>query len=120
MPREIRMIIFDRDEIAAALLEFLISRNEISDLDHLSVAAISEHGATAAEVGITRGTARSSRAVKGPQLAAAMIMYCIRRRIPLPHKTDKFLKPVASGVALSFAQGIGSEDFDLILRDQAA
>jgi hypothetical protein len=120
VPREIRMIIFDRDEIATALLEFMTGSNEIGECDELSVAAISEHGTTAVEASIGRGAERSTRAVTGSRLAAAMIMYCIRRRIPLPHKTDKFLKPVASGLALSFTHGIGADDFDLVLRDQAA
>ena len=116
MPREVRLIIFELEEVASAIREYMISRREIGPLDQVTVEAIRPGDEIFVNVLVWRGTARSERSVAGAQVAAAMIMYCLRRRIPLPHKTRKFLKPVGSALALSFSQGIALRDFDLVLH----
>lgn len=118
MPREICFVVFDCEEIAEALRQFLTMRREIGSIDRVMVNAIGSAPELAVDLSIMRGTARSKRVVRGPQLAAAMIMYCMKLKIPLPHKTQKFLKPIAGGIALSFGYGTGPAAFDLVLNQE--
>lgn len=100
--------------MTVALRDFLINRREIFSLDGIEVVRLT----SSLEVGVVlmRGTARSKRAIRSSELAAAMIAFCLKQRIPLPHKADKSLRRAGDGVALSFSQGIGAAEFDLVLH----
>lgn len=120
VPRELRLVVFDRHEVAASLRDVLISRRQIEAVDQIEIIEITPDPAPAVSIVVIRGTARTKHLLRGPLLAAAMISFCLRQRIPLPHRTAKSLRVMDDGLALSFSQGIDPNDFDLILRRKPA
>lgn len=116
MPREIRVIVFDRFEVAAALRDFLVVRREIEPVDQVEVVEIWPAAGVSVNVTILRGTARSRRLLRGPKVAAAMILFCLKHQIPVPHKAHKSLWPLDDGLVLSFSRGIGPREFEVVLK----
>jgi hypothetical protein len=96
MPKEMRQIMFGPPEIMTAILEYHRRRSIalpagtavrcfITDEPELSaILFIQGDGAGMTELPLTAET-----------LAAALILYCINRRIPLPAEAEKRLRKLA-------------------------
>jgi hypothetical protein len=88
MPHELRLLRFDNAEVAQALAA--INPGNRSNIPTGNIISITETTADSSDVtiqtdNVTAGLVRVSRA----QLAAALIVFCQRNRIPLPAAADK-------------------------------
>ena len=102
MPEELRKILFSKDEVQAAVVDYCLrSKILLPDkiIDDLEVRADPEEmvvlkyadtgPAETKEVGLSRD-----------QVAAALIRYCSSVNVPLPRSARKVLQPVDDGIAM--------------------
>lgn len=120
MPREVRVIVFDRHEIGVALYDYLVRRREISDEDRVAVREIAERHRLTVTVELSSNRGKRVETVETPRVAAALMNYCIKRKIPLPRDTDKALRHVTSGIAFTFNSGIRPEDVEFVFHEREA
>jgi hypothetical protein len=84
MPREMRQITFEADELAVASLEYLRHRNKVTPDAGLHGIDFTEE----ADIGLklkVRGQADEAELVlDSGDVGAALILFCIRRQIRLP------------------------------------
>jgi hypothetical protein len=99
MPKELRKVVFTRDELQAAAVAYcyrqgmklpkgmLQSVTFENEQVSLNFSVISEKGPT--RIRLTRD-----------QIAAAIILYCRSLRIPIPKQSQKIVNPDGDGIAL--------------------
>ena len=99
MPKELRKLVFTRDELQAAAVAFcyregmklpkgmLESVTFEDEYAQLNFSVISEKGPT--RIRLTRD-----------QIAAAIIRYCRSLRIPIPRLSQKIVNPDGEGVSM--------------------
>ncbi len=86
MPGEIRLIIFDRIEVLSALTEYRKRRGKpLPSSDHVEVTIRDKPKILVTLAIVPEGKQIPLEFVfEGEELAAALIMFCIGRKIPLP------------------------------------
>jgi hypothetical protein len=101
MPREMRQIMFRAPEIMTAITEYH-RRRDIALPHGTAVGCKVTDEPLAVTLSIQADNGTISEITANPEvLAAALILYCINRKIPLPAEADKRLQKVGSdGVAL--------------------
>jgi hypothetical protein len=103
MPHEIRHIIFSNEEVARALVDY--HRRSGNPLPTGSVLRCSPelqdgHVTAALHMTVDQDGSRLAVPVTSNALAAALILFCINQRIPLPTKAAKSLQMVGEQVGL--------------------
>jgi hypothetical protein len=107
MPTELRHVLFKPAEVVEALV--LHRRRTGEPLPSGSIVACGvEQAGPAAPVGFHLAVerdcggpdARYEVRVEGPELCAALLLYCRERRVPMPAKADKSLQRFGSRLGL--------------------
>jgi hypothetical protein len=102
MPREMRQIMFRAPEVMTAITEYHRRRTLPLPSGTAVGCTVTDEPSLQVTLAIQgdNGTI-SDLAVNAEMLAAALILYCINRNIPLPAEADKRLQKVGDdGVAL--------------------
>jgi hypothetical protein len=101
MPEETRRVLFSPDEIRVVVDEFIIKRFGVETGGEIGQIALRK-----IDAGVTAGFTRGGGATKhmqldAPELLAAVMLFCQKRRIPLPRKATKFLQVSDDKLALT-------------------
>ncbi|HEV2673177.1 MAG TPA: hypothetical protein VGV37_01465 [Aliidongia sp.] len=93
MPRELRQIMFGPPEIMTAIMEYHRRRSLTLPRGTAVRCQILDEPTLSAIMFIqTDGLAMTELSVDAETLAAALILYCINRKIPLPAEAEKRLR----------------------------
>jgi hypothetical protein len=86
MPTELRHIVFTPNEVLRSVTQYRHRRREPMPAGTVSNLKIEDRPDVHVIVYITSDDRKSSQEVvfQGAELAAALVMYCIERKIPLP------------------------------------
>ena len=102
MPAEKRTICFTNDEVADALERFARATKHPMPQGKITACKIESGGALFATLTIqhmAEGSTQTARFDKN-SIAAALIRYCIEKKIPVPKSAEKFVEAQNSGVTL--------------------
>lgn len=104
MPRELRKVIFSRDEVQAALVNHLLHSGKTMPsrpIDRLQLG----DGPAVVTLFFQPGdpTEVQEWPMSQEEVAAALIRYCGQYAIPLPRAAKKRLQPDTGGLALIFS-----------------
>ena len=101
MPTEMRQIAFQHQEVARALLEYDRRRDNKFPAGNVRTVEIEEDPDIHATVTIEAINGGSTAVkISAETLAAALILFCINHKIPMPVESTKRLQKVGDGVAL--------------------
>lgn len=117
MPGEIRLIIFDRIEVLNALTEYRKRRGKpLPSSDPVEVTIRDKPKILVTLAIVPEGKQAPIEFVfEGEELAAALIMYCIRRKIPLPATgVSKSIQLVGDSIALQILKGVTREQTEAL------
>jgi hypothetical protein len=105
MIEENRRLTFSMDELATAVLSYLIASKKMGEKDKLGKIAVTETGNVGVLVTVvpSSGEAPSSMELGTQILGALLIAHCIKRKIPLPKRAAKSLARNGDRVALVFS-----------------
>jgi hypothetical protein len=104
MIEEQRRLTFSMDELATAVLSYLISSKKMSERDRLGKMSVNESGDVSVSATVVAQTGESSLVDLGAQiLGALLIAHCIKRKIPLPKRAAKSITRNGDRVALAFS-----------------
>jgi len=105
MIEENRRLTFSMDELATAVLSYLITSKKMGERDKLGKIAVNESGEVAVLITIVPATGESPTNMEiGTQiLGALLIAHCIKRKVPLPKRAAKSLARNGDRVALVFS-----------------
>jgi hypothetical protein len=101
MPLDLRRIAFSQQEILAAIQQFHMRTNRpfpTGNVENASVEMVETQCAFSCDV--VRNGYREQVRLAGEALAAALIFYCISRKIPVPAKATKRLEITDGKLAL--------------------
>jgi len=126
MPTELRHVLFRPSEVIAAIIQYQRHMGY-----PLPPGTILSHGLEPGEVGgaVRYGMVvapdrprpdeppRRKVEVEGPALAAALILYCRERRIPLPAKADKSVQRFGDQLGLVVTIGSREEENSILRTD---
>jgi hypothetical protein len=103
---EVRYIIFAQDEVRSALIEFVKKQGQVATAS--DVAAVEVVGPGEAPVGIVRLLASPAKPINlgGQYLVAALLLYCIDRRIPIPKQAAKRVELSVNGLTLTMTTDV--------------
>ena len=100
MPEELRKILFPKDEVQAAVVDYCL-RSKIplpdKNIDELEVRADPE-AMVVLKYADTGPEETSEVELSRDQVAAALIRYCSSINVPLPHSAQKVLQPGDDGI----------------------
>ncbi len=102
MPEELRKILFSKDEVQAAVVDYCLrSKIRLPDknIDDLEVRADSE-AMVVLKYADTGPEEDSEVELSRDQVAAALIRYCSSINVPLPRSAQKVLQPADDGISL--------------------
>lgn len=98
MPKELRCVFFEADEMRAALVQFLSQRGEITSFADLPrIAWVRTERGVGAEAALGRGPPLR---VSPEHVMAAVLLFCRRNHIPLAMRAGKRLDAFQDGLAL--------------------
>ena len=104
MIEEQRRLTFSMDELATAVLSYLISSKKMSERDRLGKISVNESGDVSVSATVVAQTGESTLVDLGAQiLGALLIAHCIKRKIPLPKRAAKSITRNGDRVALAFS-----------------
>jgi hypothetical protein len=104
MIEEHRRLTFSMDELAAAVLSYLITSKKMGEKDRLGKIAVNEGGEISVAVTVAPAAGEPVNLVLGSQvLGALLIAHCIKRKVPLPKRASKSLARNGDRVALVFS-----------------
>ncbi len=102
MPEELRKILFPKDEVQAAVVDYCL-RSKIplpnKIIDELEVRADPE-AMVVLKYADTGPEEASEVELSRDQVAAALIRYCSAIKVPLPRSAQKVLQPGDDGISL--------------------
>jgi len=108
MPTELRHIVFTPNEVLRSVTQYRHRRREPMPAGTVSNLKIEDRPDVHVIVYITSDDRKSSQEVvfQGAELAAALVMYCIERKIPLPAaRAKKTLRVFDKQLGLEVAIG---------------
>ena len=117
MPGEIRLIIFHDAEVLTALTEFRKRRKEPLPSSQEVEVTIRGKPRIMVTLAIVPGGKKMPLEFifEGEELAAALIMYCIDRKIPLPATgVSKTIRLVGDSVALQILKSVSKEQMKVM------
>jgi hypothetical protein len=105
MIEENRRLTFSMDELATAVLSYLIATKKMGEKDKLGKIAVNESGDVAVNVTVAPAGAEPPVNMElGAQiLGALLIAHCIKRKVPLPKRAAKSIVRNGDRVALVFS-----------------
>ena len=104
MIEEQRRLTFSMDELATAVLSYLIATKKMTERDKLGKLTVVEGAEVSVAATVVTQAGESSLVELGSQtLGALLIAHCIKRKIPLPKRAAKSLKRNGDRVALAFS-----------------
>jgi len=104
MIEEHRRLTFSMDELATAVLSYLISSKKMSERDKLGRIAVNEGTDVSVSATVVTQTGEQSLVDLGAQLLGALLIaHCIKRKIPLPKRAAKSITRNGERVALAFS-----------------
>jgi hypothetical protein len=104
MIEEHRRLTFSMDELATAVLSYLITSKKMGERDKLGRIAVNESGEVSVSATIVAQAGEQSQIELGAQvLGAVLIAHCIKRKIPLPKRAAKSITRNGERVALAFS-----------------
>ena len=104
MIEEHRRLTFSMDELAAAVLSYLISSKKMGERDKLGRIAVNDGADVSVSATVVAQAGESSLVDLGAQvLGALLIAHCIKRKIPLPKRAAKSITRNGDRVALAFS-----------------
>src|SRR6185369_15976108 len=105
MIEENRRLTFSMDELATAVLSYLINSKKMNERDKLGKIAVNESGEVGVLVTVVSSTGEPPTNMEiGTQiLGALLIAHCIKRKVPLPKRAAKSLARNGERVALVFS-----------------
>jgi hypothetical protein len=110
MPSELRQIVFTNDESMAALQQFYQRSNQAFPKGRLENVAVSAANGCQLDCDIVDSNQmRDHVTVAGEKLAAALLLYCMTRKIPVPVAARKTLSMVNGQLALCITLPLSAE-----------
>lgn len=108
VPTEFRHIIFSHEETLAAIVEYRKRTSDALPSGNVIKFVVSEDPEIRVDMVIDPDRVRGHRrvAVYRDDLATALIMYCIDRRIPMPIKSNKFLQVFNGNIGLVITKNV--------------
>jgi len=105
MIEENRRLTFSMDELATAVLSYLITSKKMGERDKLGKIAVNESGEVAVliTIGPATGESPTNMEIGTHILGALLIAHCIKRKVPLPKRAAKSLARNGDRVALVFS-----------------
>jgi hypothetical protein len=105
MIEENRRLTFSMDELATAVLSYLINTKKMGEKDKLGRIAVNDSGDVAVAITIapSGGDAPSNMELGSQVLGALLIAHCIKRKVPLPKRAAKSIVRNGDRVALVFS-----------------
>jgi hypothetical protein len=105
MIEENRRLTFSMDELATAVLSYLINTKKMGEKDKLGRIAVNEGGDVAVAVTVVPADSQAPANMElGAQvLGALLIAHCIKRKVPLPKRAAKSIVRNGDRVALVFS-----------------
>jgi hypothetical protein len=104
MIEEQRRLTFSMDELATAVLSYLINSKKMGERDKLGRIVVNEGADVSVSATVVAQTGESSLVELGAQvLGAVLIAHCIKRKIPLPKRAAKSITRNGDRVALGFS-----------------
>ena len=105
MIEENRRLTFSMDELATAVLSYLITSKKMSERDKLGKIAVNDGGDVAVNITVVpAGGEPPTHMELGAQvLGALLIAHCIKRKVPLPKRAAKSIVRNGDRVALVFS-----------------
>ncbi len=101
MPTEYRKLVFSEKELRQALMEFCRSNGTLPPTEELTTVELVEKPDLSVRVEYESATKDLSEILLSrDHLAAALISYCSRRRIPVPRSAQKNLKVEGANICL--------------------
>ena len=101
MASEYRMIFFDQNELCRALIEYNRQRRTPFPPGHLRKVVIGLSALTVTiQVDPDKGGETEMVTFDTPSIAAALIIFCKDRKIPLPAKSSKEMRVVADRLCM--------------------
>ena len=102
MPEELRKILFPKDELQAAVIDYCLrSKIHLPNriIESLEVRGDPEAMVVLKYAGIDSGDDKEVE-LSRDQVAAALIRYCSAIKVPLPRSAQKVLQPGDDGISL--------------------
>jgi hypothetical protein len=104
MIEEHRRLTFSMDELATAVLSYLITSKKMGEKDRLGKIAINEGSDISVAVTVAPVAGETVNMVLGSQvLGALLIAHCIKRKVPLPKRAAKSIVRNGDRIALVFS-----------------
>ena len=105
MIEEHRRLTFSMDELATAVLSYLINSKKMGERDKLARIAVNEGNevTVAVTVAPSGGEPPSTLDLGSQILGALLIAHCIKRKVPLPKRAAKSIVRNGDRVALVFS-----------------
>ncbi|MES1150837.1 MAG: hypothetical protein ABUL54_03000 [Dongia sp.] len=93
------------DELATAVLSYLINTKKMGEKDKLGRITVNENGDVAVAITIVPagGEAPANMELGSQVLGALLIAHCIKRKVPLPKRAAKSIVRNGDRVALVFS-----------------
>ncbi len=99
--KELRCLVFSEQEVAAAVQERRKKLQEqILDGTLQKVSYQSDSGVSATLVGVDQQGRSQSLVIPDNELSAALVNFCMSRKIPMPVKSDKYLQVINDGLTM--------------------
>ena len=110
MPVETRRIAFSEGEVIDAIGQFAKATHHPMPPGKITACEITNKSGFAATVTVSHMADGSSHAVRfdSASTAAALIRYCIEKKIPIPKAAEKSVEPQGNGLALILQLGKGA------------
>ena len=104
MIEEHRRLTFSMDELATAVLSYLVSTKKMGERDKLGRLAVSDGAEVSVSATVVAQGGEQSLVDLGAQiLGAVLIAHCIKRKVPLPKRAAKSITRNGDRVALAFS-----------------
>ena len=101
MAMEVRYIVFAADEMRNAVVGFLLKQGHVTtSADVAAVEVGGPHEAPVATVKLLPVVGQKPIVVDAQHLIAALLLYCIERRIPIPKQAEKRLELSVNGLTM--------------------
>lgn len=107
MPTETRKIVFSDIELAEAIERFAKATRHAMPPGRVTACRIDAKIGLSAMLTVTHLADGSSNTVRfdQPSIAAALIRYCMEKKIPIARSSEKTVEAIGSGVALTLRMG---------------
>lgn len=111
MPSEVRTLIFDPEELREVVVDYCLRKGRTLPNTRVQSVHVDEDSkdfltAEFEPEDIKKGTGKRTMSFTREQVAAALIMYCRARRIPLPRFGKKTLSSDNNAVTLTISVGV--------------